>query len=571
MKHLILTSTLLLSAATAGAWSNSVSSPMPVFPTGTNNYGVEVKACPDGTAWGVMYYPNLKEADGDEYQTDKVIYEYRLQHFDKDGRPTFDPMGILISDYNNLSYTVINQYLLADADGNAVIAVADSRNSSDKARSYTAYKVSPSGEMLWGEDGVAISDPLKPCTLSAAMSMVELEDHSVVFAWHEYNGNDMTASLHMQRISKDGKPQWDPNTAGITDEVAGYPHLVNGGDNTLIMVYARTASNILYARKIDFEGESVWGKDVRIYRGGWGSAPLQTYINVAPSGNGGALVAWCDDRANTGIESAYLSYVTPEGKIGFAGASDEGDVKLSYAGWRNFSVSAAPANDGSGFFAVWRSTDVQQRFQGVQAQKVNLNGEIMWGDEALYIEPVEIDKCFSYISVQPAGKSDMVAFYEEYRSWFDQQCYAMKIDTDGIPLWESGKVAISAPERGAAQLQSQPMPGGSSWLCVWNDGGTSDTDKDPTTYMALVNDDSTLGNGNDDTGTGTLSLPKGVTLIDSTLRANLPDGATADLYTISGQHAARALFTDGKAPVTLPAGLYIATLQDGRKIKFSLK
>lgn len=571
MRHLLLTGAMLLSAGSMMAWTNSVDTPMPVFPTGTNNYGVEVKLCPDGTSWAVMYYPNLKNADSEE-DISNVVYEYRLQHFDSDGNPTFDPMGILVSDYNNLSYTVINQYLLTDADGNAIVAVADSRYSAGKERSYTAYKVSPTGQMLWGEDGVPVSDPLKPCTLSAAMSMVELDDHSIVFAWHEYTGQEMTAHLHMQRITSDGKAQWDPNTAGVTDVVAGYPHLVPSGDNTFVMVYARTASNILYARKMDFEAESVWGKDVRIYRGGWGSAPLQIYFDVAPSGDGGALVCWYDDRENTGTESAHLSYVTPEGKLGFAGASDEADVKLSYAGWRNFNVACCPAADGSGFYAVWRATNDEQHFQGVQAQKVSKKGELLWGDEALYVEDVEINKSYGYISAQSAPNGDLMPFYEEYRAWFDQQGYVNRYDKDGKAVWADGKKNVTAANRGAAQLQSIPVPGKASWVCVWKDGGTSETDKDETTCMALVNDDGTIGiPGNEPTALCYITADRGLTLRNSALMANVADGTMARISNAAGMVVDSVRFADGKASLRLPSGLYIATLPNGGVLKFQVK
>ncbi|MDE5922315.1 MAG: hypothetical protein K2G79_02355, partial [Muribaculum sp.] len=95
-------------------------------------------------------------------------------HFDADGNPTFPAEGLLLCDYANWSYTVVNEYLMVDHEGNAIVVVHDCRNSSAKGKSYTAYKVNAKGEMLWGEDGVAVSDPLKPASFSAFMSMVEL-------------------------------------------------------------------------------------------------------------------------------------------------------------------------------------------------------------------------------------------------------------------------------------------------------------------------------------------------------------------------------------------------------------
>lgn len=95
-----------------------------------------------------------------------------------------------------------------------------------------------------------------------------------------------------------------------------YPYLINSGDNQFILVYAKGSNQDLYARKIDFDGTSVWPEDTRIYRGGFGSIPLWTILNVQPSGDGGVILSWNDDRYYTNTESAYLSYVKPNGELG---------------------------------------------------------------------------------------------------------------------------------------------------------------------------------------------------------------------------------------------------------------
>lgn len=568
MKRLLLTTITAAAAVSGWGWNNSVAEPVALFPTGTAEYGCETKVCADGSVWSVIYHPNLQNASGEE-DIANVVYEYRLQHFDANGTPTFAPEGLLLSDYSNLSYTVVNQYLTTDVDGNAIVAVIDCRNSGTSGRSYTAYKVSPTGQMLWGDDGVAISDPANPAGVAACMSMVQLTDGSTVFAWTEFSGGDMAGHVHMQRITPDGQPQWDANTAGVLDEVSGYPYLVDSGDNTFIMVYGRTASNLLYARKLDFECESVWGKDVRIYRGGWGTIPLHTILNVVPSGNGGALVSWCDDRANTRIESAYLSYVTPDGKLGFAGASDEGDVKLSYAGWRSFTPHACAASDGSGFYVVFRATDADQRFQGVLGQKVNKQGELLWGDDALEVAPIEMDKSYGFMSIQPAPDGDMCAFYQQYINWFNQPCFAARLDGSGNKVWDGGAVALSVDGRGAGSLESQPVPGTDSWIYSWKDSGNnSEGDSEPTNYMNLLNADGTIGNGN--SGVQNIGAPTALRYHRGQLTGDLPDGSPLTVYTAAGQAAAKAVFNGGSARINLPAGFYIAHA-NGRSCKFAVR
>ena len=126
--------------------------PLLVFPEESSLYVHEMKTGPGGTTYFLIDHP----AGADEYDFENVTYDFRLQAYDKDGNKQFteDPYGKLISNYPNRSWTTCNDYLMVDRDDNAIVSVADCRNSDSKLMSYTIYKVSPTGEMLWGEDGI---------------------------------------------------------------------------------------------------------------------------------------------------------------------------------------------------------------------------------------------------------------------------------------------------------------------------------------------------------------------------------------------------------------------------------
>lgn len=565
-KHLLLAAGLVMTLTASAKWGNSVDKPTELFPAGTNSYATEVRPGPDGTVWAMIYHPNLKNAE-DEYDTKNVVYEYRLQYWNKEGNPTFPEEGILLCDYNNMSYTVVNKYLLVDHEGNAIISVADCRNSSDKQRSYTAYKVSPDGKMLWGEDGVALTDPLKPADFTACMNIVELEDHSYVFAWMEGTGTE--AGIHLQRLSNDGKPQWDDAKTAITDDVAENPIMVNGGENTAILLYTRGSSANLFARKIDFEGENVWGKDVRIYRGGWGSMPTHLYFTCTPSNDGGLLVTWFDDRNSTNLESPYLSYITSDGKLGFAGMSDEGDVKLAYNQLRNFCPNAVEAADGSCFYVVWRATTGNQANQAILMQKVSKEGELMWEDEARYISPLE-DASKSYTSIQAAGESDAVAFFEVYNTYSDQECYATRFNKDGEFVWGNGDpLRISVPGM-AANLESYMMPGQNAYLCTWDKADSSADADDNLYYMIRLNENGTFGLPGDTSVKGLEADGASISFDGKCLRAAVADGTMVNVYAADGMKVAECVMNAGCASVELPAGLYIANA-NGKAVKFAVK
>ena len=560
-KTLLLCACAVSTLAAMADWSSSVSDLTPVFPTGTNQYAIELRATTQDGVWAMMYHPNTKNAAG-ETDIENVRYEYRMQYFDKDGNPAFPEDGLLVSDFKNKSYTVINDYLTTDGVGNAILAVLDQRNSAAGLESYTAYKVSPEGDLLWGEEGKPISDEVNPSETVAKITSAVLDDGSVVFAWLSM-GADGATDVRMQRLDKDGNKCWDEEKVSLLGDQCSYPYLIPSGDNTCILVYSRTASEILYARKLDFEGSNVWGQDTRIYRGGFGSTPLHLHVNVVPSGDGGSLVAWYDDRKNTNIESAYLSYITPDGKLGFANASDEGDVKLGFDDMRAFQVDAAPSADGSCFYAAWRETDYNQNFQGVKVQKVSKAGELLWDENGIDIAPME-HLSTGYISVQTAGKDQAVVFYMKYYEYFNQIAYAQLVNSDGTFAWNES-VQLSEENHKSSSLESIPLAGHDSWYFYY-DESKGESDAPETIRLGKLNINGTIGTDN--------SAVESVVRDDSRISFDgqilRAVGKTACIYTPDGVLVSRVDMTSGQASLNLAKGIYLIRVDGRAAAKFTV-
>ena len=465
MKNLVVTLFLFFGMLSAyGQWIENQG--IPIVTEGTSIYDNKTVVGKDGTTYFLGYCPNLKEAE-DEYDTDNVVYEYRLQAIDKNGVRKFGDLGLLISDYPNRSYCVVNDYLYLDKEGNIIVVVFDARahEYEDLMGAY-AYKISPEGEKLWGEDGVLLGNGRD---LVAAMRMVELTDGSIVFAWMRSHGQLL--AIDLQRISAKGEPQWEPTEVGLNDETVTYqyPYLVDAGMNQFILVYAKGGAQDLYARKMDFDGTSVWSEDTRIYRGGWGSIPLWTILDVKPSGDGGVILGWNDDRSMTNIETAYMSYVTKDGEIGFSGASDNGDVKLNYSEFRNFNckVMADPAGDG--FLAFWRETSEGQSWQRMVMQKVSKEGELLYGDEGIMIADFE-ETHFGYNSIQPGNEGEAALFYMRQNAGYgdvDVLYITFKTETGEFLMEEPHRLIAGTKER--SSMTSHVCQEEGFWILKWKE------------------------------------------------------------------------------------------------------
>lgn len=479
-----------------GQWSD-LETGIPIVTEGTSMYNNEAIVGDDGTTYFLYYHPNLKEAE-DEYDTYNVIYEYRLQAIDKDGNRKFGDLGILISDYPNRSYCVINDYMYIDKDGNVVLVVSDGRDCEDGKtfQGAYAYKVSPEGEMLWGEEGITLDWNSE---LLAAMKIIGLPDGSYVFAWMRTASEvSQVMTIKLQRLTADGEPQWDADDVALTSETVTYqyPYLVDAGMNQFILVYVKGGAQDIYARKIDFDGTSVWGEDARIYRGGWGSIPLHTILDIQPSGDGGVIVGWNDDRDYDNVESAYISYVTGNGEIGFSAASSEGDVKLSYDEWKHFNckVMADPAGDG--FLAFWRETDGGQSWQRMVMQKVSKQGELLYGDEGIMLFDFE-QHAFAYNSIQPGKEGEAALFYmRQNAGWGDVDAFITKIKTDTGEILEQKEIAENVVAERSG-LSSQVCLNEGFWIAKWEESYKDENNETQERHMLQRIDFEDNGNEND--------------------------------------------------------------------------
>lgn len=510
--------TLLLAlVAMINAYGQWTEQPISIVTEGTSMYNNEAIVGPDGTTYFLYYHPNIKNA-ADEYDTDNVVYEYRLQALDKNGEKKFGDLGILISDYPNRSYCVVNNYLYIDKDGNVVVAVSDARDCEDGETfmGLYAYKVSPEGEMLWDEEGITLDWNTE---LIAATKIIGLPDGSYVLAWMRSNAlGSMTMAINLQRLSADGKAQWG-DEVNLTSETVTYqyPYLVDAGMNQFILVYAKGGAQDLYARKIDFDGTSVWGEDTRIYRGGWGSIPLWTILDVQPSGDGGVILGWNDDRAYTNVESAYMAYVTGDGKIGFSAASDEGDVKLSYDEWKHFNckVMADPAGDG--FIAFWRETDGGQGWQRMMIQKLSKQGELLYGDEGIMLFDFE-QSAFGYNSIQPGKDGEAAFFYMKQNSgWGDVDIIYATLDTKAGELTGRTKLNETTFER--SSLTSHICAEEGFWVLKWKENYKDENDETQDRHM-VQRIDFAVDENDDENENDTTSVEKNTISLNNVFYSN---------------------------------------------------
>lgn len=579
MKKIWFAIFLMLSHIVAlGQWNDNPAEAVLINTDGEYFFSYDLAMTPNGNTWLWL------NAAGDAH---------KVQLYDTTGVAMLGDTLMLVSDYPDRLTGYVNQNLFVDRDGNAIVVVSDLRytNGEGELGTYTAYKISQSGEMLWGDEGISL-DNGNGTFINAMMGIVQLSDGSYVFSWTHCDMDEIF-SVDLQRVSADGLLLWDAAVTRLTDpkgkESYFWPYIVDAGNSQCIVVFTRGSNLDLYARKLDFDGSPVWSEDTRIYRSGFPSTPLWTFLDVEPSGDGGAIVTWYDDRFYTNTESIYMSYIKPNGELGFATGID--GQKLSYSGYRALSTDCMydPATDS--FIALWRESSQGQGFYRVVAQRVSKEGELLWGEEGLEIEPYQEKDCAD-VRLCTAADGQVAAFYmrRETLEYGDVDICMQLIDTHtGTTKWESSKVITDEVETTyKADLHITECAPQNFWVYGWDDRGKTSNMDYKMLYINRVNSDGSVGNPADAAvaeieaeGMSFAALPSVVD--DEAMFAvdmPIPTQVTLAIYNVNGDLIANPFngelsgrtYIEWKANV--PSGVYFAVLstaQDVRTIKLIIK
>jgi hypothetical protein len=464
--------------------------------------------------------------------------------------------------------------VFVDKDGNALLPVADCKNSNvegTKGLSYRVYKISPEGEHLWSSEGITLGE-LMPLGFESKMNIVQLEDKSYVFAYIRSIGNERP-KIHLRHVAENGNllELVELGESGVSYD---YPYVTNTGNRQFALVYTR--GGVLLSQKYDFDLTTLWSQPTRIYTGPFPGVPLQNVISVCPDPKGGVFVAWYDSRDGNNRDAVRIAHVKTDGELGFTG--EEGGEKVSFSGYRALRPRIIYDDKKDCLYTIWYEIDGGQTYQRLMMQKLARTGELLWDADGLLIQEANKEEIGHY-SIQMAG-DQFAVFYMIQHGYTNVSAFAALIDgTDGSFVWTDEKVKFAAGASYKASLLSSPLIDNSYWLTIWGDNRDGVSTENPPIYMQKVNRDASLG------GTPTAIHPVNI-IAKTTFGANPsyvreatqfafenPKAGTVDIsiYSLSGQKAATvyhgtaaqgALQIPWDKPVALSRGIYIARLTD---------
>ncbi|OGB89333.1 hypothetical protein A2625_04110 [candidate division WOR-1 bacterium RIFCSPHIGHO2_01_FULL_53_15] len=380
------------------------------------------------------------------------------QKFDSAGSRLWADAGVQVSGGKSGLDNQNNPSLIEDGAGGLIVVWQGYYKG---GADIYAQRVDKSGQLLWGTDGLIISDAAAG---QFAPELVSDGAGGALITWYDNRGG-AGEDIYAQRVDKSGQLLWEKNGSPICDlpGTQWYPKISSDGGGGAIIVWsdgrASSSDNNIYAQRVDGGGKLLWEKD-----GSAVSAAAQNQEKpVITATEGGAVIAWQDSRS--GNVDLYAQKIDLSGKPLWAADG----VALATARYGQEDPRLSPNGRGGAIF-VW--TDNRADESGIYMQSVSADGRIEWGDNG------------RQAAKGPARQENPVLIRLKTLDWAvvweDSRkgtplLYAQKINSAGVQLWPEGGIALSAGGRSEEKATAAVLPDG-QLVVGWQDSRSGEND-----------------------------------------------------------------------------------------------
>ena len=466
MKKLVLFVVLALFVGllSKAQWTSDPSQNTPLSTASGEQALPKIAACTDGSVYIAWF------------SIESSNYNVRLQRLDKDGVALWEPGGILISDNPQDSW-ITDWDMSVDAADHALLVFSDIRSG---ALNPYGYRVSPSGEMMYGENGAILSGSPND---EPSPKVCGLESGNAVFAWQSEGSS---SEVHLQKVAPDGQLLWGTGII-FSSTSANYtsPYVAPAtGDQVYLLWHKQTGpyyapNRSLCVQLLDENGAPVWTSDAVVY------APVPSGIIVSldfcRDNAGGFVFTWYRDQALH--FHCYIQHMDTDGNM-----TMPANTLLSTATERNHmypTVAFLPQTQE--IIAYFSEQDLNQNQRGLYAQKLDLAGNRLWSDAGKTLIPLSDN---DYSLPAASGLEDKaICIYEavNYGS-IGGKVQAVMLNSAGEFVWPGQFVDLCTIESAKYHRAMSGYFWG-QWVTAWGDERGTDRD----IYAQNIQPDGTLG------------------------------------------------------------------------------
>jgi len=345
------------------------------------------------------------------------------------------------------------------------IAAWDEQVSPTGSDDIYAQRLDASGTPLWG----SLASPTIVCSADGAQGseVICTDGPSGTFgthgAWIAWSDARLIAyQIYINRISNGGTASWPDGVAvlSLASNVAG-PYMDYFGSNSALVTWSdsRNGEDDIYGQKVLPSGAMAWAANgVRIVAASGG----RSNISMVPSGSGGEILAWFDNRFDSG--DVYAQAIDASGNALW----DVAGVPVCVE--PNRQIIDGLVSDGSGgAYVLWLDKRNGTTW-AIYGQHLDSSGNALWDANGKLLVPLAITTGILEMDAIPDGVGsfylcwhDKVSTsYDAFISRFDSSGNTYAVQAGVLP--SAGKFQISLaspnPARGAARLSLDLAEGG---------------------------------------------------------------------------------------------------------------
>lgn len=402
--------------------------------------------------------------------------QIKVQKIDLNGNQLFEENGMSITEHTGAHQTSgtgqSSIYAVPHHEGGIALAWVEQR--ADNELVYV-QAINSEGEMLWGEHGLRVSATDNVYVQDNPVISRRGEEYVVVYDETD-PGDDFTyiRDIMAQKIV-DGERVWGDEGVHIAWQFGGYQV-----DHTLREVidgeyilwrrggqWGQDSEAIIYIKRIDEDGNAYEGWDdyglVVVDYPGY----IQTRPRAVKAGDTGVVVIWEDRRAREGATpdmSIYGQLISPDGEILW---DENGKVLADYP--NDQSWISAQYHEGDVYF-TWRDARVAADAQDVGFQRIDLEGNLLWGDPAPFAVRSRTEQDTPVISV--VGDKVLVVWENNFGEEGSNLNMQIADTSTGFRYWgDEGADLVNIIKR---QVRPRAMPFDENHsFVIWADGRSS--------------------------------------------------------------------------------------------------
>lgn len=325
---------------------------------------------------------------------------------------------------------------ISDGSGGAIMVWYDERNGTSNTDIY-AQRIDANGVIQWATDGIAICTALN---IQEYPEIISDGNGGAIIAWSDYRNSIFEYDIYAQKINASGIIQWASNGVPIcTAAFDNYdPNMVSDGNGGAIIAFRdnRIVDNLgdIYAQYINSSGIVQWTIDGIVI---CGNTAQNEFPKIVSDGSNGAIITWQDNR--NGSFDVYAQRVNSSGIMQW---TNDGIPICTAADSQSYPSIISNTNGGA--IITWgdgRNAATSSGYD-LYAQCVNSNGMVQWTTNGVAVCAATGSQNSAVLT--PDGNGGAIITWEDFRITANSaDVYAQRINSAGILQWAADGIGIS--------------------------------------------------------------------------------------------------------------------------------